>query len=364
MREAEIKAQPMTFLPQTRPHIAWWPHTTDKRVASYRLRCLQVMNGLQERGYKTSLWNPDRELPDVLVLSKRFDSKSIRTVVEIADENNLPWVLDFCDNYFDVDINDTFWLDRKRSLVNAAENATSVVNSSRALSEVTHRNCSLKSSINVIADAVEPMVPMGLRSMFSSPALILQARLYAARMKSSFPDRRRRLVWFGNAASPHASGGMSDITGLKSTLEKVHQKKPIQLTIISNDLPLFKKLFSGWHVPVSYLPWSIHTFSWLLRQHGTCLIPANLNEFTLCKTNNRLLTAIEHDVLPVYDPIPSYLEFESFMPAGVNMRNINKAITCDKPDDLISQAKEFAKRKYGLQSILNQWESLFNGIFS
>ncbi len=339
--------------------LAWWPHTQSTQVASFRLRCLQIKQGLEQRGYHTSFWQPGQPLPDVLIVSKRFDRESIQTLQQLTHNTKTRWVFDFCDNYFDIEHNDTFWNNKRLDLIEAVQRAHCVSTSSETLKQITTSYCQVPAEkICVIEDAIEPIQsPFSTRQQRINPIHLSKLLYYTWRFKTKLNTQTSRLIWFGNASSPHASGGLIDLAPHQHTLEQIHHDKPLHLTIVSNDYPLYQSLFLNWRIPTTYIPWSLNTFSWVLQQHQICLIPANLNQFTRCKTNNRLLTAIQHRLVPIYDPIPSYLVFDSFFSAGITEDTIRRAIHLN-PTSQLNAANQFAQQQFSLNKILDHWEHL------
>ncbi|KAB0583528.1 hypothetical protein F7Q92_07570 [Ideonella dechloratans] len=102
---------------------------------------------------------------------------------------------------------------------------------------------------------------------------------------------------------------MLDLAKLQDALEALHRRTAISLTVISNNRSKFKTLTRNWQVPAFYLEWSSSTFSRALRSHQVALIPITRNPFTVCKTNNRLATALLHGLGVAANSIPSYQPF-------------------------------------------------------
>lgn len=345
-------------------HIAWWQPTSNAKTNNSDIRCLQVKQGLGQHGYKTSFWNPELPLPDVLILSKRFDEESIKTIQNLTINNNTCWILDVCDNYFDIDQNDTLQSKKRNDLIHAVKQANGVITASDTLKLVTQKFTNRDSYyISVIEDPIEPVqTKHWFKDLITRPASVLRALHYSTKTKLNCPNKQHRLVWFGNTANSLTSGSFSDLLEHQSTLEKLHNKTPIQLTIVSNDYKLFKKHVSNWKLPVSYYPWSPEDLSWVLQQNSVCLIPEKLNSVSQCKSNICLLTAINHQLVPVFEPIPSYMVFEKYFPAGMNPYNIARAIENNHKEQL-ADANAFAKRQFGLESILNQWEFMIKKVW-
>ena len=187
----------MNARPARPQSVRWWPHTTDERIASFRLRCLRIVEHLAGQGMDAALYRPGDAAPSVLVLSKRYDAGSLEQALQLRRTAGTRVLLDLCDNHFYFEGDD--------------------------------------------------------------PGLAARA--------------------------------------------------PVSLSVISNDERKFRRLFAGWRLPGTYLPWHAHTFSRALRLHSLCVVPVGLNPFTRCKTNNRVATALLHGLNVVATRIPGYDEF-------------------------------------------------------
>ena len=340
--------------------VRWWPHTDDPRVASYRLRCLQIVDALAARGLDAALYRPQRdERPQVLVLSKRYDAATLAAALALRERAGTRVLLDLCDNHFHVDSDDPKLRQRADTLRAAVCSVEQVVAASPALAEVIAAECPTQRRIAVIPDATEPpFEPRGPARLRHPQSEWQLARLGDA-LRRSGVSTARRLVWFGNHGSAGAEGGMNDLLRLGDALHRAHESKPLSVTVISNDEPKFKRLTAGWTLPSFYLPWHAHSFSRALRWHGAALIPVGLNPFTRCKTNNRVATALLHGLNVIADGIPSYAEF-----AG-------RAVLDDWPRGLGAYLDDAARRaadveagrrlvhqRYSLESVAARWRDV------
>lgn len=291
---------------------SWWPHKASETVASYRLRCAQIIAQLRHEGLDCGLYEPDRALtPKVLVLSKRYDAESVAHATDLRARAGTRIALDLCDNHFFVADDDPRSKARAAALKAAVDVADLVIASTETLAEAIGDACP-KAPVIVIGDAAEaPYTPAWPRRLLT-PAAELELAAFAAALPSA--GKRRRLLWFGNHVSTRAEGGMLDLDGIYPLLERLNEEMPLSVTIVSNSRKKYAQLVERWRVPNSYLRWRRTTISRALRLHEVALIPISVNAYTRCKTNNRLVTALLHDLGVVADSIPSY---EAFADAAV-----------------------------------------------
>ena len=149
---------------------------------------------------------------------------------------------------------------------------------------------------------------------------------------------------------------MSDLTRLRTLLERQAAITPSSLTIISNNAETAARITSGWTMPTHYLEWHANTFSRALREHSAALIPVSRNPFTVCKTANRVLTAFMHDLNVIADSIPSY---EPFAPCAVlddwelGLGGYLEMTERRRSD--VEAGAALAHERYSLDRVVQQW---------
>jgi hypothetical protein len=335
--------------------IAWWPHTTDPRVASFRLRCQQIVERLSMLGHAASLYEPNAAPPEVLVLSKRYDSASLAHAQSLAGAHGTRIVLDLCDNHFHHTLDSAEPLAERALQLRAAVRAVDLVTTaSQALAETVQRESPEVRRVLVVEDAVEHPFEPGWLGKLAEPRV--EARLQALRRwLQAMPhvNRSKRLVWFGNHGSPGVEAGLSDLARVRPLLER---HADLGLTIISNNADRAAQVTSGWTLPTHYIEWHAQTFSRALREHSAVIIPVSRNPFTLCKTANRVLTATMHGLNVIADSIPSYAPFASCVVLDDWPFGLGEYLgMADRRRSDIESATALAHRRYSLDRIAEQW---------
>lgn len=287
---------------------AWWPHTTNRQIASYRLRCLAILEELARKDVQVTLYELGKPPPDCLILSKRYDAGSLAHAADLRERHGTKVVLDLCDNHFYNPQHLPDWEVRGLELRAAIATSDAVIASTEALADVVRTECPVAPHIYVIGDAAElPDIP---RLRLSHRRVAAELRLGHLKREISRASPMTRFVWFGNHGSPYADGGMSDLNRLREPFEQFARTRPLSLTVISNNRSKFRSITRSWSFPTYYLPWHEATISRALALHDIAVIPVTPNPFTLCKTNNRVATAFLHGLAVVADRIPSYEPFE------------------------------------------------------
>lgn len=340
--------------------VAWWPKSSSKSLASYRLRCAQVVDALNSRGISAGLFRP-KYPPKILVLSKRYDIESIRLAQQLKMKHGTKLVLDLCDNHFFAISDDPRWAYRAESLSLAIRTVDMVVVSSESLGEIVMEKTVINSDkVVVIEDAAEtPFNPSMLKK-----ACFLRAEHQLKNLNdflSAYPfGAGCRLVWFGNHGSDYANGGMRDLTRIKARLHAIAEQKPISLTVVSNSRETYQQVFNEWKLKTHYCEWHKNTFSRVLRAHDVALIPIESNPFTICKTNNRVATSLLHGLGVVADEIPSYLPLKD----GVVLNDWEGGLSQMLDDVKFREerkniGRKLIEKKWNLDVICDEWIKLF-----
>lgn len=289
-------------------NLRFWPHTQDANIASFRIRCAEVSYGLVCSGLDSRIV-AEPEASDFLILSKRYDAKSLEAALRLRSKTGTKIALDICDNHFhNKAINDHI-NQRQRDLKEALQSVDLVIASSTYLGSELKQHAPAISRMEIIEDIIEPPNYPVRRDRWMHPIAEIQLRMLAHSLNAISSERHHRLVWFGNAGGGFVDGGMENICLIRNQIELTARSAPVTLTVISNSHQLFKRTFKNWSLPVFYLPWSRHTISRALELHGTSLIPIEQNPFTQSKTANRVTTSLVHGLAVIADSIPSYQAF-------------------------------------------------------
>lgn len=348
-------------------NLAWWPHTTNANIASYRLRCLRIMEALGRGGLPCSIWRPGGPAPSVLVLSKRYDGGSLQRALELRRVAGTRLVLDICDNHFYSATEGPSWQHRADELRRAATSVDTVVTSTEALRQVVHQHVGDQPDVQVIGDAVEAPTGERLPRSWHPGALMdeLRLRLLDRRLQTDGVPAVRRAVWFGHHGSPNAEGGMSDLASIRPHFAKAMARAPVSLTVISNNSRKFHELRRNWPSPIYYLPWSATTFSQALRRHRVAVIPIRVDPFSRCKTSNRVATSLLHGLTVVADEIPSYREFEEAIFVGDWESNLEQALSGgDFLGPRVSRGVDLVHSRYSIDQISDKWRKVLSATFA
>lgn len=343
----------------SRANLAWWCKNRDLSVASIRIRAELVQRGLRETGLQAG-WFDGAAPVRSLVVSKRQDEATLRTVRRLK-AGGTRIIADFCDNNFIP----TCEAPRSRRKAEVSreicETADVVVAATSALAGQIVESCPGIAAPVVIGDLSDDLsvVP---QPFWRTPGLALKLRGHLLWLKQARDAGVGQLLWFGNHGGKRGLSGYADLQRLLPLLEQINRHTPICLSVISNHHALYHKMMRDSRLPSRYLDWDPWTFGSLLRAHDLVLIPSQLNAFSICKTDNRIVSALKGGVPVVADRLPSYCRYENVAILGDFEDGIRRYLA---EPELRQQHVTAAQRLFAAcdspQRLLRQWQQVVTG---
>jgi hypothetical protein len=339
------------------PRIGWKPQNYEARVASARIRCLNMIRELRAERFPVELYRERRECDyDAVVFSKAYTEKDI-AIARRLRQRGIRVVFDLCDNHFLLEPERVARLRRMFDL------ADRWIVSSEALGGVVRRHVDGGKPLAVIEDAVEGALRGPLLDVFGR--LRAQHRLLELRrfLNGAAARGAAHLVWFGNHKASYGDSGLSHMDKLRPLLEGISRYRPVTLTVISNSREGFTRVFGGWSIPVHYLDWSAHTFFAALELHQIALIPIDVNAFTEVKTNNRIALSLNLGLGVVADSIPSYRAFQGC--AFLDDWEQGLQVYLERPQlirEHVSCARRLIDAQFSAPVIARRWKTLFESL--
>lgn len=328
-------------------NFAFWPHTKNKNIASFRLRCLNVIRGLSNQ-IKVSFYS-NATIPKKIILSKRYDKQSVSKAIELREKHRVKVYIDLCDNHFYYERNDAVAVKRAAQLRDAISVVDGVTVSSEYLKKIVLDQVPDVKVIEVIDDVIDLPVPPNLISYISNPYNVFLLIFIKFWLRKN--NGKLHLVWFGNHSGGFSEGGMDSIIEILSILNKY--RSSITLTVISNSRAHYRLLSNRFEFESKYIPWNVVFFDKALQLHDSVIIPVKKNPFNLAKTSNRVATSLLNGLQVIADSIPSYKEFEN----NIFLDDYDKALNA-----LIQKDKKPQKEWVGFfqkknTDVLNKWKS-------
>jgi hypothetical protein len=361
----------MQKLPGKMPRISFWPQTLNINVASYRIRCAQVVEALRQAGTPVTLYSdkisryfqflPFMSAPDILVLSKRTRLTSLARAVALKKRYGTKLILDLSDNiYFESDNDKSGDLKKRARLPSYVNQFDLIVTPSPYLENELRRHIRTDMAFHVIPDAVE-----------KDPVLTEQIRREQAKAFQALSDFNnevgangveagRRLVWFGVAGRPEAQNGMYDLQACCAAFEKHNAEKPLSLSIISDSPERYRELFATAGFSTHYLDWNFFTVNPALKLHDIAVLPIRTNRYTLSKSANRITTAFADglavcaSLIPSYEPFRGVAVFDDWDDGLATLMADN-----EQRLDRVEQARAIISQQYSRPVIAAEWQKVF-----
>lgn len=303
------------------PSILFWPKRRKLSVASYRIRCKNVVDDLLSLGLSVDYYNgeldrlvnflPRYAPPKILVLSKKTKLHALKHAVEMKRRYKTKLVLDLCDNiFFSGSTGDAIGSDPQEfRMVEALDKFDVVVTPSEFLRDQIAVHLRHDMRFIFIPDAVEKDPTVDALHRWTERKALSELQQLKQSQHSSEIAPGRRLVWFGNHGRESAKNGLYDLEEISQALSVHHAEAPISLTVISNNRQKYRSLFADKTFPTLYQEWNYYTINESLRQHAIALIPVRASDFSMAKSANRLTTALANGLAVCASTIDSYKPF-------------------------------------------------------
>lgn len=340
--------------------VGWIASSDNAKVASSRIRTLEPIAFLQSIGYSVELFDLAHAMQyKIVVFSKRYDHKNI-LLAQRLQEQGIIIVFDLCDNHFYNPNELPVLTQRANALKQMLTIAHHIVVSTDTLKEVVIQQIGNLKPVTVIGDIFEKKIFSETSNLRRHYNRILFS-IYAKRLRKFVEKGYVPIVWFGSHGQKYVDAGMTDLLLIEHDLHAVHQENPIVLTVISNSKSKYNDVIKPLPFDTLYLEWSSDTFLEALAMQSFCVIPITQNEFTVCKTNNRLVTALYNSIPTVATMIPSYKPFKDVALFGNFKENIEYYIhNRSEAAEHVKNAKPLIVKSFSIEIIANAWKSLFD----
>ncbi|HSN24155.1 MAG TPA: hypothetical protein VLS45_08325 [Methylomicrobium sp.] len=206
-------------------------------------------------------------------------------------------IYDICDHPF----NDNDKLDK---CIMASRVVTSTETLRDEILSLTNRD---PEHVVTIQDALDPVAVQPISIDRSQPIGLPKSADFSAPI---------RFLWYGNWGNADKPN-----FGMKCLLPIIDQLNAFEdrasLTVVSNSGWLWDSIWPKFTIRAQYIEWGYSTFSSIATLHTHCIIPLEIDEYTKCKSHNRVTTAQHLGLDVIASPVPNYLLFlNRFMEDG------------------------------------------------
>jgi glycosyltransferase involved in cell wall biosynthesis len=175
--------------------------------------------------------------------------------------------------------------------------------------------------------------------------------------------RPKSVLWFGNFGAPHSDFGMLALMLAGPALEAVYNDIPLELTVISNKKVLFDEAISQIEVPTRYVDWSNDAVFDALKKADVCLLPFGIDAFSVTKSANRAVLALECGVPVVttrllsMEPLEGVVAFDDW---EAGLRRFLGPVGAVERDAAIAAARPILAETYSAAAIGKAWANLID----
>lgn len=308
------------------PRYAWWVKSMDLRNAAVRIRAAIVLRAAAQRGVAIEWFKEeDAQHYRCVVVSGRHDDETLLRLHRLK-QNGGRLVLDLCDNHFIPASQRHKHLHRCENVRALAAMANAIVTSSDTLAQIVRRECPTADRIVTIGDPPDDLsiVKTPLWHRYVSNWQLSRESAYLNRVA---PAKVARLIWFGASGGHRKLSGLIDLARIAPMISKLAQTHPVHLTVITDNLKLHQECIEPILPSSRYIAWNPRTFDSLLRQQHIVLIPAQSNEYTACKSDNRVVTALRAGLAVVAETVPSYAPYAGTIMLGNLEEGLQRYLT-------------------------------------
>lgn len=325
--------------------VGFRPCSYDRSVFSPRVRAELPCRDLRAAGFQAGIVPPDGAGDyDVVVFQKAYEKRDLELAASLAARGTKV-VFDLCDNHFYSPHPTPAHEARVERLRRMIAGADVVSVSTPELARLIDGKPTF-----VVDDALE-VPPFGPRA---------RRRAAAARCRRG----PVRVVWQGQHGTRSPRSGLYSLAKIVPDLEELHQVLPLQLTVIGNSRDAFRSVLAGARFPTRYVAWRRASFAGRFAANDVCVIPVDLNPFTICKSNNRPVLALLLGVPVVADPVPSYEELADVVTLvrqpGGTWADAIQAYASDRPraERHVAEGRRWIGATYTPERVVAQWSEV------
>ena len=121
------------------------------------------------------------------------------------------------------------------------------------------------------------------------------------------------------------------------------------------------------HEKVDFVPWKPNLVETMIEDYDVVLVPTTQEEWTKCKSPNRVVDAINAGKLVITDDAELYKEFKDFIIVVDGVDSVKEALEFykEKPEEvkeMITKGQKYITKRYNDGVILDKWLKVFSDL--
>ena len=313
-----------------------------------------------------------QERPDAVVFVKTFAERDLELAREAAGAR-VHVLLDVCDNVFA----EGYTAHSAQNLERMAALASAIVTTGPALADVLRAQ--LGRPVHVVPDPVETPGDVRYAERLLRRERVARARRerpqdlplaaagvlrQALRVRKPAPplDELPQVLWFGNAGSLQPRFGIANLADIGPELEQAAAETPFRLVVVTGDEDAYRREIEPLGLPTRFARWDRRSIFDHLAESAVVVVPNSRDEFSVCKSANRLTLALSRGVpvvatrIPSLEPLSECVLFDDFR-AGVSAYLRDRELAAEH----LARAEPVLEREFSAEAVAERWLSVLSG---
>lgn len=174
-----------------------------------------------------------------------------------------------------------------------------------------------------------------------------------------------QLLWFGNHGAEYADFGMLDLLRIKSELEAIALEYNVELVVVSNNREKYLAYIQPMAIPSRYVEWSPTSIDRELLRAALVLIPNSLDAFSICKSANRSVHALIHNLPVVATSTPSLLPIVDGLAVDDFKAGLRRYLSSARhAAEDVARGQQLAQTHFGPAVISDAWQRTLRSVIT
>ena len=173
----------------------------------------------------------------------------------------------------------------------------------------------------------------------------------------------QQILWFGIHGAEHASFGMLDLLLIQADLEQIAREFDVELVVVSNNREKFQRQIAPLEIRSRYLDWTASAVEQQLQGAALVLIPNSLDSFSLCKSANRTVLALNAGVPVVATLTPALSGLSGCIQTGSFLDGMRWYLSeAARAAHDVRQGQAVIAQMFGSKRVASLWRDLLQTV--
>lgn len=173
---------------------------------------------------------------------------------------------------------------------------------------------------------------------------------------------RKTVLWFGNAGKAHGNYGIPTVLRFANELIRINEQQPIELLIVSNNLPKFREYIRRLPIPSRYVEWDPISIFDHIRSADLVILPNSNDSFSRTKSANRVLLALSQRVPVVAEDFAGLELLRDCVACEDIYRGLKRYLIDEQTSSDLANAQRVLSEHFSIQRIGEQLSTVLQNI--